>query len=150
VEFVDDVPKNDRGKVDRKALRRARSEARRSAPVSRAPASARWRSSRRTRSRAVSRPPTAVLLPVGSVEPHGPHLPLGTDTLISEEAAERAAALLARAGVAAYVAPSVPYGVTDFAAGLRGRDRRPAAALTAFLAAIARASSPTAGRTSAS
>ena len=39
----------------------------------------------------VAKPPSAVLLPVGSVEPHGPHLPLGTDTLLSEEASRRAA-----------------------------------------------------------
>ena len=35
-------------------------------------------------------PAATVLLPVGSVEPHGPHLPLGTDTLISEVACARA------------------------------------------------------------
>ena len=43
--------------------------------------------------------PLVALLPVGSVEPHGPHLPLGTDTLISE-AACRAAAPGLRAVVA--------------------------------------------------
>jgi creatinine amidohydrolase len=31
-----------------------------------------------------------VLIPVGSTEQHGPHLPLATDTLIAEELAERA------------------------------------------------------------
>ena len=30
-----------------------------------------------------------LLLPVGSTEQHGPHLPLNTDTLIAEEVAER-------------------------------------------------------------
>jgi creatinine amidohydrolase len=82
--------------------------------------------------------PTAVLVPVGSVEPHGPHLPLGTDTLISETAAVRAAdALAAGNGVDAWVAPSVPYGVTDFAEGFAGAVGVPAPALTALLRAIA-------------
>lgn len=84
----------------------------------------------------VSRPPTAVLVPVGSVEPHGPHLPLGTDTIISETAAERACDALAARGVSAVVAPSVPYGVTDFAQGFAGAVSVPAQALTALLKAI--------------
>jgi creatinine amidohydrolase len=81
-------------------------------------------------------PPSAILLPVGSVEPHGPHLPLGTDTILSEEACERAALLLSERGVAAYVAPSLAYGVTDFASGFAGAVGVPAAALIAMLAAI--------------
>jgi len=84
----------------------------------------------------LARPPTAVLLPVGSVEPHGPHLPLGTDTLISETAALRACAALASQGIQAVVAPSVPYGVTEFAEGFAGAVSIPAAALTALLRAI--------------
>jgi creatinine amidohydrolase len=81
-------------------------------------------------------PPTALLLPVGSVEPHGPHLSLETDTRISEFAAERAAAILVEQGITAYVAPSVPYGVTEFAAGFAGAIGVPAAVLTALLEAI--------------
>ena len=81
-------------------------------------------------------PPAVVLLPVGSVEPHGPHLPLHTDTRISEEACERAAAVLVEQGVATYVAPSIPYGVTDFAAGFAGAIGVPANVLTSFVAAI--------------
>lgn len=80
--------------------------------------------------------PAAVLLPVGSVEPHGPHLPLATDTILSEAAADRAAPLLAEKGIAAVLAPPVPYGVTDFAAGFAGAVSVPAAALTAFLRAV--------------
>jgi creatinine amidohydrolase len=80
---------------------------------------------------------TAVLVPVGSVEPHGPHLPLGTDTLISETASERAAEALARDGVDAWVAPSVPYGVTEFAEGFAGTVSVPADVLTSMLRAIA-------------
>ncbi len=84
----------------------------------------------------VACPPVAVLLPVGSVEPHGPHLPLGTDTLLSEEAADRAASVLTEQGVAAYVAPSVPYGVTEFAAGFAGAIGVPGDVLTSLLSAI--------------
>jgi creatinine amidohydrolase len=83
-------------------------------------------------------PPTAVLVPVGSVEPHGPHLPLSTDTLISDEAAERAAVALAETGVSTYVAPAVPYGVTHYAAGFSGALSVPADALTEMLHAIAK------------
>jgi creatinine amidohydrolase len=80
--------------------------------------------------------PVAVLLPVGSVEPHGPHLPLGTDTVISEIAAERALPLLIEKGISTVVAPAVPYGVTDFAEGFAGAVSVPAAALTGFLRAV--------------
>ena len=84
----------------------------------------------------VARPPTAVLVPVGSVEPHGPHLPLGTDTIISETAATRACDVLAARGIVAVVAPSVPYGVTECAEGFAGAVSVPAEALTALLKAI--------------
>ncbi|MGK4006414.1 creatininase family protein [Sorangium sp. So ce1036] len=83
--------------------------------------------------------PSVALVPVGSVEPHGPHLPLGTDTLISEAAAERACRRLRERGVAALLAPPVGYGVTDFAAGFAGAISIPAPALTAFLRAVAEA-----------
>jgi creatinine amidohydrolase len=85
----------------------------------------------------VAIPPTAVLVPVGSVEPHGPHLPLGTDTLLSETAAMRACDALAAKGFRAVVAPSVGYGVTDFAAGFAGAVSVPAPVLTGLLRAIA-------------
>jgi creatinine amidohydrolase len=38
-------------------------------------------------------PKRVVLVPVGSTEQHGPHLPLATDTLIAEEIAARASSL---------------------------------------------------------
>jgi len=86
----------------------------------------------------LARPPSAVLVPVGSVEPHGPHLPLETDTVISCVAAERACAVLREShGVGAVMAPAVPYGVTDFAEGFPGAVGVPADLLTALLRSIA-------------
>jgi creatinine amidohydrolase len=77
------------------------------------------------------------MVPVGSVEPHGPHLPLDTDTTISRTCARRAVERLAEHGIRAVVAPEVPYGVTDYASGFAGAVGVPAAALSAMLRAIA-------------
>jgi creatinine amidohydrolase len=80
--------------------------------------------------------PVAALVPVGSVEPHGPHLPLATDTVIGEAAAERAIERLASAGIVAVIGPSIPYGVTDFAEGFAGAISVPAEALATFLRGV--------------
>lgn len=77
-----------------------------------------------------------VLVPVGSVEPHGPHMSLLTDTVISQAAAQRAVTLLSERGVNARVAPAVPYGVTECASKFAGAVSIPAAALTAYLRAV--------------
>jgi creatinine amidohydrolase len=50
-----------------------------------------------------------IVLPVGATEQHGPHLPLGTDTLIVERVA-RAAAEQARTAHDVIVAPTLPFG----------------------------------------
>jgi creatinine amidohydrolase len=89
---------------------------------------------------ALARPGGALaLVPVGSTEPHGPHLPLATDALLSEGVAARAVRVLRARGRTAFVAPAVAYGVTDFARGFAGALSVPAAALSAFLRAIAEA-----------
>lgn len=60
------------------------------------------------------------LLPLGSCEAHGPHLPLDTDVRISEEMAVRAARRLVEAGTPAVVLPTLPYGVTTSAGPFPG------------------------------
>ena len=50
-----------------------------------------------------------VVLPTGATEQHGPHLPVGTDSL-SVEAVARGAAAAARPAVPALVAPTLAYG----------------------------------------
>ena len=81
--------------------------------------------------------PVVALVPIGSTESHGPHLALGTDVVISAAACVRATELFAKKGpLTAVIAPAVSYGVTDCAQGFAGAVSVPAAALTAYLAAI--------------
>ncbi|WP_131761964.1 mycofactocin biosynthesis peptidyl-dipeptidase MftE, partial [Actinomadura fibrosa] len=62
-----------------------------------------------------------VLVPVGSTEQHGPHLPLSTDTVIAQAVAERAAGVLeARSGGPVLVAPAIAYGASGEHAGFPG------------------------------
>lgn len=62
-----------------------------------------------------------LLLPVGAVEPHGPHAPLGTDEVISAGMCTRAAARLANdPDVRVLVLPELNYGVTRFGAAFPG------------------------------
>lgn len=52
-----------------------------------------------------------LLVPLGSTEQHGPHLPLATDTLIAAAWADAVAdALSGRDDLTALVAPALPYG----------------------------------------
>lgn len=53
-----------------------------------------------------------VLVPIGSTEQHGPHLPFETDTLIATAAAERIAEELNSTGVDVILAPAIAYGAS--------------------------------------
>jgi creatinine amidohydrolase len=59
---------------------------------------------------------SVVLLPLGAVEQHGPHLPLSVDWLGAEEVARRVAPHLRRHGWRPVLAPSLPYGTSTLAA----------------------------------
>jgi creatinine amidohydrolase len=66
-------------------------------------------------------PVPVLLLPVGAVEPHGPHAPLSTDSIISAAICERAAvALSADSTVRALVLPEIAFGVTRYSAAFTG------------------------------
>jgi len=80
--------------------------------------------------------PVVILLPIGSVEPHGPHLSLETDTIISQACAEHAVQRFAQNQIHALIAPAVPYGVTDCAEGFTGAISIPKQILVDFLSAI--------------
>lgn len=58
---------------------------------------------------------TVVLLPMGSTEPHGPHLPLDTDVRIAVALARRVAERLEESGVRALQLPPLSYGITRLA-----------------------------------
>jgi creatinine amidohydrolase len=59
------------------------------------------------------------LLPLGATEPHGPHAPLSTDTLISVGICERAAERL-EGEIPVLVLPAMPYGVTRYGSAFPG------------------------------
>lgn len=61
-----------------------------------------------------------VILPVGVVEEHGAHLPLGMDSFAAEVYAEAAAPHLEEAGYEIVVAPTVSYGVARAAIDFPG------------------------------
>ena len=54
-----------------------------------------------------------ILLPLGSHEDHGPHLPMG-DYLLAEQLAVRIAQAATGKGIKTYVAPCLPFGVADY------------------------------------
>lgn len=62
-----------------------------------------------------------VLVPVGSTEQHGPHLPVATDTVIAAAVADAVAPLVAeRTGVEVLVAPALSYGASGEHQGFPG------------------------------
>lgn len=81
--------------------------------------------------------PTAplVLIPVGSTEQHGPHLPLDTDTRVAVAVARGAAA---RHGGGAVVAPPVAYGSSGEHHGFAGTASIGTTVLTTLLVELVR------------
>lgn len=69
---------------------------------------------------ALERARTVAILPVGAVEAHGPHLPLGTDVIISRAMAAAGARRLDARGYQALLLPPIVYSPAPFAAGFAG------------------------------
>lgn len=61
-----------------------------------------------------------LFLPMGTVEPHGPHGPLNTDLIISSETSIRAAKKLRSMGVENFILPSINYAVANYASCFPG------------------------------
>lgn len=76
------------------------------------------------------------LLPCGSTEAHGPHLPLATDVVIARGIARRAADRLRARGVDAIVLPPLAYSVTEFVRAFAGTISVKAATIGALIEEI--------------
>jgi creatinine amidohydrolase len=81
------------------------------------------------------------LLPLGATEPHGPHAPLSTDTLISVGICERAAERL-DGEIPVIVLPPMPYGVTRYGSGFPGAVSVSEGTLRSLVAEIAESVGP--------
>lgn len=67
------------------------------------------------------------LVPVGAIEAHGPHLPLGTDVIIADAMAREGARRLAARGLTVLLLPAVSYTAAPFAVEFPGTvDTQPA------------------------
>lgn len=88
--------------------------------------------------RELARDGAVALLPVGSTEAHGPHLPLDTDVVIATAVAERARDLLEEAGRRAVIFPPISYGVTEFAKDFPGTVSLSPSTLEALVVDVAR------------
>jgi len=78
------------------------------------------------------------ILPVGAVEAHGPHLPLGTDGIIAEAMAAAGARRLEEAGLTSLVLPPLDFVAAPFAAGFSGTICLEAETVSSLLVDVAR------------
>jgi creatinine amidohydrolase len=84
--------------------------------------------------------PRAVgLWPIGAIEAHGPHLPLATDVIISEEMARRAGDKLAAAGGDVVLLPALAFTPAAFASSFAGTVSVREQTASAMIADVARA-----------
>ena len=79
---------------------------------------------------------TVALLPLGSIEAHGPHLPLNTDVMISAEMAKRAARKLSAAGKDVLMYPPVVFTPAAGGAKFAGTVNVPPGAFGGYLRAV--------------
>src|SRR5881409_2045236 len=70
--------------------------------------------------RNLDRARTVAMLPVGAIEAHGPHLPLGTDVLIAQAMGRVGAARIQSHGLGAVLLPPLPFTAAPFGANFAG------------------------------
>jgi mycofactocin system creatininase family protein len=85
-------------------------------------------------------PSTSIIIPLGSTEQHGPHLPLDTDTRIAAAVARSVAARLDRSHQPWLVAPAISYGASGEHQDFAGTISIGAEALTTLLVEYGRSS----------
>lgn len=88
--------------------------------------------------RDLDRTRTVAVLPVGAIEAHGPHLPLGTDVLIAQAMARAGADRLVALGRTAVLLPALPFTAAPFGAGFAGTLSISPATVTALIVDLAR------------
>ena len=105
-------------------------------------ASMRWEELRYPELEAAAGERTVAVLPLGAVEAHGPHLPVGADSRIAEAMAREGVRRLAAAGVDAWVLPTLAYApapcADSFAGTLSIRPETLTALVVDLAAALAR------------
>jgi mycofactocin precursor peptide peptidase len=87
-----------------------------------------------------------LLVPLGSTEQHGPHLPLATDALVASAVAERLREHCAAEGTDAVVGPLLPYGASGEHEGFPGTVSIGTEALVTVLVELGRSASAWAPR----
>jgi creatinine amidohydrolase len=80
---------------------------------------------------------TVAVLPVGAIEAHGPHLPLGTDVVIAEAMARGGAERLAARGLEVLMLPPLAFAPAPFASAFAGTVHTPADATTMMVGGVA-------------
>ena len=98
-----------------------------------------------TTARLNTSPSIVLVLPLGSFEQHGPHLPLDTDTIIIDAVVAQALETSTIDSDSFMVAPTIAISASDEHAGLRGTLSTGSAALADSVVAICRSASWTQG-----
>jgi creatinine amidohydrolase len=88
--------------------------------------------------RDLDREHTLVVLPVGAIEAHGPHLPLDTDVVIATAMARAGGRKLADRGQLVLILPALAYTAASFGAAFHGTLSISAITVTALIVDVAR------------